>query len=126
AVEARVGAIDTAPQVRDLEVRRMEKEAKRRAEAITEAMGRNPEEARKALEALLGGPLRFTPVREPAGKRFRIEGDIALEAMLLTGTGGPARAETARVPFHERPQRDSNPRNSLERAGSWAGLDDGD
>lgn len=25
-----------------------------------------------------------------------------------------------------RPQRDSNPRNSLERAGSWAGLDDGD
>jgi hypothetical protein len=27
---------------------------------------------------------------------------------------------------HGRPQRDSNPRNSLERAGSWAGLDDGD
>jgi hypothetical protein len=26
----------------------------------------------------------------------------------------------------QRPQRDSNPRNSLERAGSWAGLDDGD
>ena len=26
----------------------------------------------------------------------------------------------------KRPQRDLNPRNSLERAGSWAGLDDGD
>ena len=86
-------------------------------------MSRNPDEARKTL---LEGTLRFAPVQEPEGKRFRIEGEIALETMFVTeGQGtGPALAE--RVPYRERPQRDLNPRNSLERAGSWAGLDDGD
>lgn len=40
---------------------------------------------------------------------------------------GPATWATLRNDYYfKRPQRDSNPRNSLERAGSWAGLDDGD
>lgn len=51
-------------------------------------------------------------------------GDHALYAGLGTvfALGAKPRAMTELL----RPQRDSNPRYSLERAVSWAGLDDGD
>jgi site-specific DNA recombinase len=52
---------------------------------------RNPYEARKALETILGGPLRFTPIETPEGKRYRIEGVIALEVVVAV-EGNQARA----------------------------------
>ncbi|UQA57063.1 recombinase family protein [Polyangium aurulentum] len=91
ALESRLAAVRTAPSVLDLEVRRMEREARKRLEDLRGMLQRNPEEARKALETILGGPLRFTPVETPEGKRYRIEGVVALEAVVAV-EGDQARA----------------------------------
>jgi DNA invertase Pin-like site-specific DNA recombinase/ribosomal protein L34E len=82
AIEARLRAARAAPDVLNLEVRRLEKEARARLVDFTGAMARNPEEARRVLETLLWGPLRFTPVETTDGKRYKIEGELGLDAML--------------------------------------------
>jgi hypothetical protein len=99
----------------------MEKEAKRRAEEFTEIMGRNPEEARKALESLLTGPLRFTPVQEPEGKRFRIEGSLALESLFLTEREGPGLPRQTECPTMSVPSGILHVRNPGDRRGAPAG-----
>ena len=81
-LEARLRAAKAAPSALDLEVRRLEREARQRLGDLRTMLERNPEEARKALEAMLGGPLRFTAVETPEGKRYKIEGVIALEAVV--------------------------------------------
>jgi hypothetical protein len=93
ALEARLNAIRVAPSVLDLEVRRMEKEARSRINDLKAAMQRDPEEARKAMEALLKGPLKFTPVQAPEGKRYRIEGDFAVKG-LFRSVGVPSATRT--------------------------------
>src|SRR5688572_20997887 len=45
-------------------------------------LGRNPTEARKALETVFDGPLTFTPVE--GGRSYRIEGAAAVGAMFTT------------------------------------------
>jgi hypothetical protein len=45
---------------------------------------RNSEEARMAMEAVFEGPLTFTPVDTPDGKRFRIQGQASVGKMLVT------------------------------------------
>jgi chromosome segregation ATPase len=80
ALEARLNTIRAAPSVLDLEARRMEKEARKRLEDLKGTMQRKPEEARKAMEALLNGPLKFTS----EGKRYRIEGDTAVKGLFLS------------------------------------------
>lgn len=88
-LEARLAAIRTAPSVLDLEIRRLEKRARDRLADLRGLMGRNPEEARATLETLLSRPLRFTAIETPEGKRYRVEGEIGLEAMLaVEGVGG--------------------------------------
>lgn len=62
----------------DLEVRRLEKQVRARLADLQALMERNPEEARKVLETLLNGPLRFTPVETPEGKRCRVEDEVGL------------------------------------------------
>ncbi|WP_437627956.1 hypothetical protein [Sorangium sp. So ce1151] len=59
--------------------------------------GEEPEEARKALETILGGPLRFTASETPEGKRCRIEGVVALGAVVAV-EGSEARAGLAASP----------------------------
>ncbi|WP_080682277.1 hypothetical protein [Sorangium cellulosum] len=100
ALEARLRAAKAAPSALDLEVRRLEKEARQRLGDLRAMLERNPEEARKALETLetlLGGPLRFTPIETPEGKRYRIEGVVALEAVVAV-EGSEARAVQAASP----------------------------
>ncbi|MDI1484712.1 recombinase family protein [Polyangium sp. y55x31] len=106
ALEGKLTAIRTAPSVLDLEIGRMEREARKRIEHLDAVMQRNPLEARKALETLVTGPLLFTPIETSAGKRYRIEGELALEALFVietTSSGGvpsasPAGFETLRHP----------------------------
>ena len=43
-----------------------------------------PRRSSHGARAQLGGPLRFAPVQEADGKRFKIEGEIALESVFLT------------------------------------------
>ena len=109
-VEARLAAPRTAPAVLDLEVRRMEKEARRRVEEFADLVTQNPDEARSTQETLLAGLLRFEPVQEPEGKRFKIDGAIALETVFLTEGGEPDIAKrrstcpTDGVPSGTRPE----------------------
>jgi uncharacterized lipoprotein YbaY len=61
---------------------------------------RDTAEARKVIESLLDGPMKFTPVETPEGRRYEVTARIA--------TGDILRVLSD--PQHERPQRESNPR----------------
>lgn len=84
ALNARLVAIRTAPSVVELEVRRLEREARDRLRQFRRLFEENPAEGRKALEALVDGPLRFTPVETDEGKRYQIEGTVALGNVFTT------------------------------------------
>jgi len=43
---------------------------------------RDPDEARKVVEALLDGPATFTPIETPDGRRYKVAGRIATGALL--------------------------------------------
>jgi len=84
-VRARLDAVRVAPAVIDLEVRRLEKEGRARLADLRGLFGRNPAEGRKALEALLDGPLSFAPTTGDAGgMRYRVEGATAGGALFTT------------------------------------------
>ncbi len=84
------------------EVKRLEREAKKRLADLQGTFERNPQEARRLMEALLKGKLTFTPTERPAGRRYRVEGKLTLGGVLST-------TPSASVPYCERPQGDSNP-----------------
>jgi site-specific DNA recombinase len=92
AIRAQLVSMKTAPQVLDLEARRMEKEARRRIEDVRAVMGRRGEAAKRALSTLLDGKLTFTPLPD---KRYEITGRIVTGALV-------------HLPLC--PQGDSNPR----------------
>jgi site-specific DNA recombinase len=82
---ARQELVAAAPAVLDLEVRRLEKEARARLGDFQKLLGHNVAEGRKALEALFDGPLRFTPSQIGEGRRFLVEG-AAAGAFLFSNT----------------------------------------
>lgn len=81
-LEARIRAAKAAPDVIQLELRRIEAEVKKRPANLGQALDRNPEEARAVIRAIFDGPLRFTPVDAPEGRRFQIEGKAVIGSML--------------------------------------------
>lgn len=83
-LQARIEALRTSPTVIGSELSVLEKEARRRLDNLREVLGRNPEEARKAVGALLDGPLTFTPVETEGGKRYEIQGSVATGALFTT------------------------------------------
>ena len=99
ALEARLKMLRVAPDVLKLEVRRLEGEVRHRIDHFRELLDRDPEGARKVVEALLDGPATFTPIETPDGRRYKVAGRIATGA-LLQALPGPQR---------ERPQGESNP-----------------
>ena len=88
-VQARLTSMKAAPQVLDLESRRMEKEALKRIEDCRAVMGRRGDAARRALSALLDGKLTFKPRPD---KRYEVTGKVVTGAL---------------VHLLERPQRDT-------------------
>jgi site-specific DNA recombinase len=87
-VQSRVDATRTAPSVLDLEIRRLEVEARKRIGDLRDLCRRRPEEARRALKALFDGPLKMTPVATPDGPRYGVEGRLASGFILFaTPTG---------------------------------------
>ncbi len=95
ALEARLKAAKAAPSALDLEVRRMEKEARQRLGELRAMLERNPDEGRKTLETILGGPLRFTPIETLDGKRYKIEGVSALETVVAVESNQPRAIQAA-------------------------------
>jgi site-specific DNA recombinase len=99
-MEARLKMLRVAPDVLKLEVRRLEGEVRHRIDHFRELLDRDPEEARKVVEALLDGPATFTPIETPDGRRYKVAGRIATGALL----------QALPDPQRERPQGESNPR----------------
>lgn len=94
ALKARIAAIKAAPETVQLEVRRMEVEAKARILQLREALEANPKEARAFLGAVFGGRLTATPLVDQRGPRFLIEGTASVGRMLAyeseaSGRSGP-------------------------------------
>lgn len=81
ALELRLLRIQGEPSVLNMEARRIEKEARKRLGDFAGLMERHPVEARRVLESLLKGPLRFVPVETAEGRRCRVEGEVGLAAM---------------------------------------------
>lgn len=80
----RVEALKAAPAAVRLELDTLEAEARQRIAQFSELLGRNPVEARKAMDALLEAPLVFTPVELPEGKRYKVEGPVATGNLFVT------------------------------------------
>ncbi|HEY2510105.1 MAG TPA: recombinase family protein [Polyangiaceae bacterium] len=99
-IEARLKLLNAAPDVLSLEVRRLEAGVRKRIAELREFLDRDVDEARKVIEAVLDGPLTFTPTKTPEGRRYEVTGRIA--------TGDVLRVLSN--PQKERPQRESNPR----------------
>lgn len=83
-IRGRLEAIAATPSVLNLETRRMEREAKRRLENFRGLFERNPEDARKALEALLDGPLSMRPVETANGRQWEIRGVVKTGPIFTT------------------------------------------
>jgi site-specific DNA recombinase len=105
ALDARIAILRGAPTTLSLEVRRLEREVKKRLGDLKELFARNPEGARQFYQAVLDGKLRFDPIELPEGKRYRITGRAKLGGYLQLPPDPDA-------PVTEclRPQRESNPR----------------
>lgn len=138
-LQIRLAALQEAPKMLDNEIEALEDEVRTRIAHLQELLSRHPEQARRILQTLLQGKLKFTPASTAQGKRYLVEGTAAVGGALqvpLTSDApdldhGSKRTPTRRDcepglvdgdqdPYCSRPQRDSNPRYSLERAVSWA------
>ncbi len=82
ALDTRMRAIKAAPEAVQLEVRRMEAEARSRVGQLQDALERNPKEARAILSAIFDGKLTATPLTDQRGTRFVIEGTASVGRML--------------------------------------------
>jgi hypothetical protein len=80
----------TAPDVLEIETRRLEKEALKRIQACRSVVARRRDAAKRALAAVLYGKLAFKPRSD---KRYEVTGKIVTGAL---------------VHLLERPQGDSN------------------
>ncbi len=85
-LDAHIAVARTAPSVLDLEVRRMEAEARRRLTDLRGMLSRSLTEGRRALQAMLDGPLRFEPNAE---RRYDIRGALAAGCALFTTESVP-------------------------------------
>ena len=79
-LEGQLAALRAVPGAIDFEARRMEREARRRLDELAALLGRNVEQGRRAMEALLDGPLKFTPTVTDKGRSYLIEGRLATGA----------------------------------------------
>jgi len=78
-VDAQIRAQLAAPEAIRFELKRMEVEARRRIEELRSLLERNPEDARRVVEALFaGGKLTTKPVTTKDGRRFLLEGTAAI------------------------------------------------
>jgi hypothetical protein len=69
-IEARLVETKATPRAISLEIRHIEVEAKKRLAELQEVFSRQNEGARRALQNFLDGPLTFTPIETPEGRRY--------------------------------------------------------
>ncbi|MDI3288052.1 hypothetical protein [Polyangium sp. 15x6] len=101
ALEARLRTAKTVPAAMDLEVRRLETEARRRLEELRESIGRNPIEARRFIQELFPNGLTASPLPTPGERRMRLIGVSApgrLFGIELGNSASPAGSHSCCFP----------------------------
>ena len=81
-LEAQVVPKRTAPSVLSLECRRLERDVIARLDDLRGVLSRHPKHAREAFRALLIDKLTFRPVPTKDGKRYEVEGRLAIGGLL--------------------------------------------
>ena len=69
-------------EVLDLELRRLERDARAKLQDVGHLLGGRPEGARRALEALLDGSITVTPTNED-GARFHLTGRLVVGSLAV-------------------------------------------
>lgn len=86
-LEEKLAHSRASPETPAIDMLNMDKMARERLRDLVSMMQRHPEAARKAIEAIVAGPLRFVPVETGQGRRYRIEGPMATGQMAVTECG---------------------------------------
>ena|SRR6478736_793051 len=94
-LDARLKAAQAAPGAIDLEVRRLEREARGRIAELRTVLERNPDEARALMRSVFDGPITCTAIQTSAGKRFQIEGSAVI-GPIFAGEAGVSNVASPR------------------------------
>lgn len=100
-VRARIEMISVAPSVLDLEVRRLEKEARANLNDLQRLLDGNVAEGRKVLEAVFKDPMRLTATQTANGRRYLIEVAAGVGSVVTIGTPLPGASPRGFLPVVE-------------------------
>lgn len=89
-IDTRLRAAATVPKAMEMELRRMEAEARRRIVELHDLMERNPSEAKAFARSLFPDGLKTTSLSTPDGRRMRLEGVAAPDRALGLEVGNSA------------------------------------
>lgn len=81
-LKARLAATETAPSVIDLEVRRLEAEARKHLSDFRQLLAADPAQARRVVRSVIAEPITFTPVKTSAGMRYRLSARMSAEELI--------------------------------------------
>lgn len=76
-----------SPDLPAIDMANIDQFARERLRDLVSMMQRHPEAARKAMEAIVAGPLRFIPIETGQGRRYRIEGPMVSREMAVMENG---------------------------------------
>jgi len=82
-LEERLAHARASPEKPQIDMANIDAIARERLKDLVSMMQRHPEAARKAIEAIVAGPLRFIPIETGQGRRYRIEGPMASRDMAV-------------------------------------------
>lgn len=88
AAKTRLEALRAAPEVLEGQLSNVEEEARKRLADLKGLLSANPDHGRRVMEAVLDGPLTFTPTTALDGSRRYVITGKAIGAKALFTTGG--------------------------------------
>jgi len=86
-LEEKLAQSRASPDTPAIDMANIDAIARERLRDLVAMMQRHPEAARKAIEAIVAGPLRFIPIETGQGRRYRIEGPMAAREMAVMEGG---------------------------------------
>jgi DNA invertase Pin-like site-specific DNA recombinase len=80
-LRARLEVLETTPAAINTEVKHLEVDLRKRIDKLRAVLSAKPIEARRAVEALIEGPIEFHPMRTEQGSRYVLKGKIVAGAL---------------------------------------------
>ena len=88
ALDAEIRAARQAPEAIAAELKALRETARSRIRDLRSVLDRNPGEARDVMRALFEESLRFTPIDDGDGPRYRVTGTASIRSLLDVSEGG--------------------------------------